>query len=256
MSIKTTSSEMTTHTNSNPLRPTILLNSPELSQSPRLSRLRDLLDTVFRDAHINGCPGKILLPDSVGRLEAGPQQLVSELGPDGFCIIMFADDTGADKIIACACAKPYKPTKAGETHGSAVNMMFKRPPVSEDESTSGHHDDAGLVPGLDRAAQSRWELLAFAVAVEFQGQGIAGKLTRMCVAEIRRRAEAAFRGKGQAGRPRIVLMLSSLQELNEAYYLKRGWTRTAIRTMPQGTGGGDSFSIVEMVKVLDDDDEK
>ena len=106
-------------------RPTILLNSPELSKSPYLDALKVLLDEVFDWAHVKAIPGKEFLPDKMGRLQSGPQQLVSEIGPNGFCIIMFEGKIGG-KIIATASAKPYKPTKDGDSYGSEVNMMFKR----------------------------------------------------------------------------------------------------------------------------------
>ena len=49
----------------------------------------------------------------------------------------------------------------------------------------------------------------------------------------------------------ILLMLSSLQELNESYYQKRGWSTTNIRRFPKGTmGSQDGFGVVEMMKVI------
>ena len=218
-----------------------MLNSPELSVSPYLTEVGDLLDEVFRWAHTKKLPGKELLPSSVGRLQTGPQQLVAEIGADGFCIIMFEGEVGG-RIIATASAKPYKPTKAGDTYGSDINMLFKRAP--QEGSNNRDTMDAGIV-GSDVENQSRWELLAFATDVSLMGQGIAGKLTSLTTAEIRRRAAVE-------GKSKIVLMLSSMKELNEAYYLKRGYTTMNVKIFPPGTGGSrDGFSVAEMVKVLE-----
>ena len=224
-----------------PKRSTILLNSPELSTSSYLDPLRVLLDEVFTWCHTKGVPGKELLPASIGRLQSGPQQLVSEIGPDGFCIIMFDVEVGG-RIIATASAKPYKPTKPGTTHGSEVNMLFKRKPV--EDSNNKDTMDAEVV-GSDIENQSRWELLAFATDVKLMGQGIAGQLTEMTHAEIRKRAAAE-------GKTKVVLMLSTMKELNEPYYLKRGYKTMSVNVFPPGTGGSkDGFSIAEMVKVLE-----
>ena len=224
-----------------PKRSTILLNSPELSKSPYLDPLKVLLDEVFCWCHTKAIPGKELLPASVRRLESGPQQLVSEIGPNGFCIIMFDGEVGR-RIIATASAKPYKPTKSGVTHGSEVNMLFKRKP--EEESNNKDTMDAEVV-GSDVENQSRWELLAFATDVKLMGQGIAGHLTEMTHAEIRKRAAAE-------GKTKVVLMLSTMKEVNEPYYLKRGYKTMNVRTFQPGTSGSrDGFSVAEMVKVLE-----
>lgn len=217
-------------------RPTVLLPSAELSRAPYLDALKALLDEVFDWAHVSAIPGKEFLPDKMGRLQSGPQQLVDEIGPDGFCIIMFEGEIGG-RIIATASAKPYKPTKDGVIHGSEVIMMFKRAPGQD-------LMDADVV-GSDVEKQSRWELLAFATDVQLMGQGIAGQLTEMVNAEIRRRAAAE-------GKTKIVVMLSAMQETNEAYYLKRGFKTMSVKTFPPGTQGSrDGFAVAEMVKVLD-----
>ena len=189
-------------------RPTILLDSPKLSKSQYLDGLKVLLDDVFTWAHTKAVPGKEFLPATVGRLESGPQQLVSELGPDGFCIIMFEGKVGG-KIIATASAKPYKPTKEGTSYGSDTNMLFKRPPGAKETM------DAEVV-GSDVENQSRWELLAFATDIELMGKGIAGQLAEMTNVEVRKRAASE-------GKTKVVLMLSTMKDLNEPYYLKRGF---------------------------------
>lgn len=219
-----------------PRRPTLLLNSPELSKSPYLNDLKVILDEVFDWAHVRAVPGKEFLPDKMGRLQSGPQQLVSEIGPNGFCIIMFDGKIGG-KIIATASAKPYRPTKNGESYGSDINMLFKRAPAEDPMDVE--------VVGSDVEKQSRWELLAFATDVNLMGQGIAGRLTELTNAEIRKRAAAE-------GKTKIVLMLSTMQDVNEPYYRKRGFKTMSVKAFPPGTQGSrDGFSVAEMVKVLE-----
>lgn len=55
----------------------------------------------------------------------------------------------------------------------------------------------------------------------------------------------------EEGKSKIRLMLSTMQDLNETYYAKRGWTTTAVRRFPPGTSGSrDGFGVVEMGKVV------
>ena len=104
--------------------------------------------------------------------------------------------------------------------------------------------DAEVV-GSDVDNQSRWELLAFGTDVSLMGQGLAGQLTELTNAEIRRRAAAE-------GKTKIVLMLSTMRDVNEPYYLKRGYKTMSVKTFPPGTQGSkDGFSVAEMVKVLE-----
>ena len=58
---------------------------------------------------------------------------------------------------------------------------------------------------------------------------------------------------GGEKKKQIVLYLSTMQELNEGYYLRRGWTTTGLRRFDGGDvpGSPDGFGIVEMVKVLE-----
>ena len=120
-----------------------------------------------------------------------------------------------------------------------------------------------------------------------QGRGIAGQIMGLTVEEIKRRVVESKnegherrhgmncegrnnRGGDEKGhddddddnvgrkekekkreKGEVLLMLSSMQELNEAYYAKRGWETTGVRRFPPGTmGSRDGFGVVEMMKVV------
>lgn len=172
--------------------------------------------------------------------------MLSELGPSGFCLIAFSDS----EIIGTISAKPFEESKAepAVAPDGHPRLLFKRPPpVSREQEVmrQGAEDEDG----------ERWELLASAVALRVKGMGVASVLADNCVEEIRRMVREGERnGEGEVNGERdekVILYLSTLQELNEEYYQKRGWRSTGVRRFEAGTAGSrDGFGVVEMVKVV------
>ena len=177
--------------------------------------------------------------------------MLDEIGPDGFCVITFEHTSENAAIIGSVSAKPF--TVATQKHeadeGVHPRLLFKRaPPEKIDEAVEGETGE-------------KWELLAMAVALRVKGKGVAGLLMEKCVEEIRRRvtsAAAADIGSKEVNRSwkdredrNIVLYLSTLQEINEGYYLRRGWRTTNVKSVEKGTAGSLlDFHIAEMVKVV------
>ncbi|KAL2049923.1 hypothetical protein ABVK25_009790 [Lepraria finkii] len=96
----------------------------------------------------------------------------------------------------------------------------------------------------------KWEVLVMVVEPELQGRGISGQLMGMTVEEIKRRCVTQIQKGKESGK--AMLMLSSMQELNETYYAKRGWTTTGVTRFQPGTmGRRDGFGVVEMMKIVD-----
>ena len=149
---------------------------------------------------------------------------------------MLAEDAeGDEKVMATASAKPYTSHKT-PANGERSESLFKRQPGTDRE--------------LEKyKALPKWEVLVMVVEPELQGRGIAGQLMGMTVEEIKRRCVTDPKGK-ESGK--VMLMLSSMQELNETYYAKRGWTTTGVRRFQPGTmGSRDGFGVVEMMKIVD-----
>ena len=98
-----------------------------------------------------------------------------------------------------------------------------------------------------------------AVEPELQGRGIAGQIMDITVEEIKRRVRnaASFQdrkvGDASVGEKRqVMLLLSTMQEVNEAYYRKRGWVCTGVRRFGSGVlGSRDGFGVVEMGRCVD-----
>ncbi|KAK0513403.1 hypothetical protein JMJ35_004389 [Cladonia borealis] len=275
---------LTTHTQ--------LLSPISLNASPYLPALFKLLNHCFDISH--NPPGHSYLPhSSTSRLKTYTQ-LSEEIGPDGFTIIMLAQDTSTqahslssseerkqETVIATASAKPYTPPrpsssnnnsspgKKEEENNEKASELFKRQP--------GTDTDAALAA---YAELPKWEILCMVVEPGLQGRGIAGQLMDLIIQEIEHRVRGAEKnkgggkgegegegegeGKGMGGnghgdereggkkeKTEILLLLSTLLEINQSYYQKRGWETSNIRNFPPGTmGSRDGFGVVEMMKVV------
>ncbi|KAL8792475.1 MAG: hypothetical protein Q9195_004931 [Heterodermia aff. obscurata] len=232
---------------------TTTLSTPQLSRSPHLPALCDLINLAFDHAHRTGHRTTLL---TELRLQ-DPTQLLEELGPNGFCILTFdsSDDNSteasSEKLIATASAKPYSPSSSTEPAKadslvSEVNNLFKRTPVLPQLATSAlfpEEDGREAGEGLPT-----WEILAMGVDPALRGRGIAARMLEATIEEIRGRIggkeEEAWKGE-------IKILLSTLKELNEGYYQRKGWRTTAERRFEAGVGGSEEgFGVVDMVRVV------
>ena len=166
---------------------------------------------------------------------------------------------GGDTVIATASAKPYVPPEPYNNEagtGEAGEKIFKRQPGTDNALAA-------------YAELPKWEILCVCVEPTLQGRGIAGQLMGLTVEEIKRRVVEGIKeaqeskmgkknvngenrnGTKEKAKSEVLLMLSSMQELNEAYYAKRGWQTTGVRRFPPGTlGSRDGFGVGEMMKVV------
>ena len=262
---------------------TLLLSPNSLNASLHLPALFKLINHSFNISH--NSKGRSLLPSSPTSRLKTHIQLSEEIGPDGFTIIMVAQDSSAqvygegegkqegrgDMVIATASAKPFIPPAPHNNESGreqAGEKLFKRQPGTDNALTA-------------YAELPKWEILCTCVEPTLQGRGIAGQLMGLTIEEIKRRVmenkdggyERRHEGNGEMNgedknhhqkneeadaeetkekaKGELLLMLSSMQELNESYYAKRGWQTTGVRRFPPGTmGSRDGFGVVEMMKVV------
>lgn len=264
---------------------TEILSPATLAQSPHLPAMVKLINYTYDQSHINS---GLLPPGPTTRLRS-LSQLSSELDPDGFTILTFSPEhrlhgeciegltTNADNgatLIATASAKPYVPTEPkGEEIGHKGHLLFKRPPpgasLPEMNSEGGMSDDYDDKEG----SWPKWEILAIAVHPSLQNRGLASTLLGRVIEEIKTRSipfktptkhphphhqnstsrpETTPNNDGEAAKGKVMLMLSTMLELNESYYLKRGFATTAVRRFEPGTmGSRGGFGVVEMMRWVD-----
>ncbi|KAL9603533.1 MAG: hypothetical protein Q9179_002150 [Wetmoreana sp. 5 TL-2023] len=232
-----TSESHSQHRRTYPLT-TRLLSSPSLSASPYFPDLVNVINRAFSHSHVHGA-GYEIFPSALKRLWK-PEQLGAELGSEGFCIIAFSSegDGGHGRLVGTASAKPYHAQKAREGAGGELNLMFKRSVANKVVDSSETRDEEAL---------PTWELLAMAVEPDLQGQGISTQLLGLALEEIKRRVAAETR----IAKNGVRIFISTMKELNEEYYLKKGWMTTDERRFPRGIAGStNAFTIVDMVRTI------
>ena len=224
----------------------ILLTPSTLPAYPNLPQLARLINVAFASTHTRDN----LFPADMKRL-SHPGQLVDEIGPLYFTYIITssttADSTGAPRIYAAASGRKLLPKGEG-----VPNEMRQL-----ERMTEGGSDD------------KRWELKMLVVDPALHAQGLGSLLMGLVEAEVRKRfeertvAEAVVvggrRDKEASGKEKVwgvkgkrcLLLLDTLKEVNEAYYLKKGFTATEERSFPVGAfGSSTGFSIIYMEKIL------
>lgn len=155
---------------------------------------------------------------------------------------------------------------------SDVNRMFKRPepvlpiPPKPTTNASSHMEEEDGEEKWGKDIPS-YEILAMAVSPELQGRGIASQLLDATVRTIRERVretnlsalEAGIGEGGGAGGEkggRVKILLSTLKELKEEYYVRKGWKSTHERRFPAGVGGSEEgFGVVDMIRIVSLDEQ-
>ena len=185
--------------------------------------------------------------------------------------VLFRSPNG-QRVIGTASARPHTITKEGKGIVNPTISLFKRSSLAPDSAQT--NDDDGI---------PQWEILASAVDPTLQGRGLGTQLMNLTIDEIKRRCGSGLRdpsvAASEASQSRnqeasgtildrgettpdginglgakkenkeVILLLSTMQQLNEQYYTMRGWTATQTKHFPPGTRGSqDGFSIVEMCK--------
>lgn len=219
-----------------------------------LPSLTTLINLCYSVGH-SSSPHGILLPYSWQRLSTNTS-LIEEVGKDGFIFILTAHtpEDGKPGLIASASAKPFKELDHHElAQGSHVLTNFKRKATAPKTTSlssdfvqvphpSSEHDPDAV---LDKdSALPKWEIICNVVHPDYQKRGIAGQLHDAVIKEIRSRESP---NEDQD----VDLVITTMKELNEVYYQKRGFVTTAEKRFEKGVGGSEvGFSVVETEKIV------
>ncbi|KAI4186067.1 MAG: hypothetical protein L6R41_003724 [Letrouitia leprolyta] len=232
------------------------LYSPAFLESQNTDLLHDLtalINLCYSIGHTTS-PHGILLPYSRQRL-ATDVSLIGEVGTEGFILVLFSQESqGEKKPIASISAKPFKILRHDElAEGSELLTSFKRraaaPQSTSTSRDTAQHDKADIaheaqIPLETLADLPQWEIICNVVHPDYQRRGIAGQMFNAMTSEIRNRIS----GNNEK---RIHLVITTMKEMNETYYQKRGFVTTRETRFEKGTAGSEvGFSIVEMERIV------
>ncbi|KAL8714292.1 MAG: hypothetical protein Q9225_006596 [Loekoesia sp. 1 TL-2023] len=228
--------------------------SLEREHADLLPPLTALINLCYSVGHTSS-PHGVLLPYSYKRL-ATNTSLLTEVGRNGFVLVLsIKDSEGQEELIASASAKPFK--ELGHTElvqGIELLHHFKRraaapPPITStsssplqtQDSNSGEDTVAPLEKGDD---PPKWEIICNVVHPGYQKRGIAAQLFDALIREIRKR-------EPKSGSKRVHFVITTMKEMNEIYYQKRGYVTTREQRFEKGVGGSEvGFSVVEMERII------
>ena len=177
-----------------------------------------------------------------------PTAFMDELGSECFTFVLTADTSALSPSNSNTGLKAAKEFQAPVVLGTASFRPYRHKEYSTldpiSQAYSRKDDPALLEPWIDN-----WEIKLLAVDPSIQKQGIASLMLRLVEEEIRRRWEAAVvgelatvgakRDRSKGKERKLRLLLSTLKEMNAAFYERRGWVLTEDRRMGKGFQGSE-----------------
>ncbi|KAG8987581.1 hypothetical protein FRB94_002612 [Tulasnella sp. JGI-2019a] len=215
-----------------------LLTPEQLKHYPYLTELRLLVNAAFESNH-SGPTSNYLFPSTAQRHETNAQ-LLAGLGSDFFTYIISSPipDNGAPRIYASASGRVCIPQE---------NQSDERPKELQFLQQT---------KAIDLEENEVWELRMLVVDPTLHKQGLASLLMKAVETEVVKRsmekrpqlskvASNGMTGNGNGDvlknkEPpirKLILKLGTCREVNEAYYLRRGFVTTGIVQMPKGVYG-------------------
>ncbi|KAG8989763.1 hypothetical protein FRB94_014029, partial [Tulasnella sp. JGI-2019a] len=213
-----------------------LLTPEQLKNYPYLAPLRTLVNAAFISNHA-GPVTDYLFPDTLQRLVTD-DQLSAELGGNFFTYIVSSPipEDGLPRLYASASGRLYIPKVVPQGVPEDVVVMQR-------------------TGALDLENQDVWELKMLVVDPTLQKQGLASLLMNLVEAEVvRRTAEkrsqlstmqdvvdimpnskrATEQSNGPVVGKKVILTLDTCREINEAYYVRRGFVTTEVKPQRKG----------------------
>ncbi len=208
--------------------------TPDLADTPKLNQLWQFANDVFNDS-LRQRPE---LGFNQGKRFEQPRDFLEEMGPNAITFIQYGRNAKAPdertEIIATAGCKPWHiALKLDER----VERMREERRAKERESAPGQggsdqafytkeHEDQ-LLKQLEKIGPMehsdgqdgvpRWEVMTVCVHPDWQKQGLAEKLLDTVRKEVSSQVKA--QGKG----PMFKLMVRTMKEINEKYWLRKGF---------------------------------
>ncbi|KAL8966539.1 MAG: hypothetical protein Q9197_005924 [Variospora fuerteventurae] len=232
--------------------------SRDLAAASKLESIWNFANDVFADRQRN-------FPDlgfEEGKRFERPQDFQDEMGPSAVTFIQYGRDlrkpNGEAEIIATAGCKPwniaFKLDERVERMREERRAREREATKSQGESNDGFytkaHEDQ-LLESLEKTGPMthsdgqddvpRWEVMTVCVHPDWQKQGLAEKLLEVVREEVSSQVKA--QGKG----PEFKLMVRTLKEINEKYWLSKGFKTVGEKFFEPGLFGSPTgFHIIDL----------
>ncbi|KAL8718802.1 MAG: hypothetical protein Q9225_004112 [Loekoesia sp. 1 TL-2023] len=235
--------------------------SKELAKTLKLNLLWEFTNDAFADAARQHPE----LGFAEGKRFEQPEDFIEEMGPNGITFIQYGPDSqqepgGSARIIATAECKPWSGADKldqrvkrmrEEREAREKGMTNGQPSRGEGFYTKAHEEQ--LLQQLEKVESithsdgqddvPRWEVMTVCVRPDWQKQGLADRLLEMVTDEVRSQVEA--QGKG----PRFKLVVRALKEINEKYWLSKGFKPVGERFFEPGIFGSPTgFHILDLTR--------
>ncbi|KAL8701626.1 MAG: hypothetical protein Q9201_004811 [Fulgogasparrea decipioides] len=232
--------------------------SKDLAKTSKLQPLWEFANYAFDD-NMAKYPE---LGFTEGKRFEQPQDFEEEMGPTGVTFIQYASISpqpeGSDRIIATAGCKPWSSVLMLDER---VERMRKEREAREKSTPKGQelsansfytkeHEDQ-LVQQLEKVGPMvhndgqddvpRWEVMTVCVHPDWQKQGLADQLLNRVAEEVG--SQVRMSGKG----PEFKLMVRVLKEVNEKYWLRKGFKPVGEKFFEPGLFGTKTgFHIMDL----------
>lgn len=199
---------------------------------------------------------------SEGKRFEQPSDFTDEMGIDGVTFIQYAsssrEDSGNAKIVAIAGCKPWSSAykldervkRMREEREAREKEPAKSPVPGHDGFYTKEHEDQlleqieKLGPMDDSQEQdgvARWEVMTVCVHPEWQKKGLADRLLEKVAEEVSSQVKSS--GKGHE----FKLMVRTMKEINEKYWLSKGFKPVGEKFFEPGTFGSPTgFHILDL----------
>ena len=234
------------------------ISSKDLKSTEELRALWEFANSAFAHS-LQQYPEMGL---SEGKRFEQPTDFTEEMGVDGITFITYAlslpDDPGNAKIVATAGCKPW--SSAFKLDERVKRMREEREAREKGTANAPEHGDANfytkehedqLLNQIERLGPTdnsqeedgvpRWEVMTVCVHPNWQKKGLADKLLEKVAEDVSSRVKSS--GKG----PEFKLMVRTMKEVNEKYWLNKGFIPIAEKFFEPGTFGSPvGFHILDL----------
>jgi len=220
----------------------ITIARADLPSSPLLPQLVALVIESFKSQRLTS--------SELGRLPGGAEQLLGEFGLGSWTIIL-ADAQDVKTLYGTVTVEPRPLITTSTAEGDIGEWILDQPvPVIEGYDLSAFSTSNRFSAVAD---ETRWIVRCLCVGDQFQKRGIAEWLMLMAQHLVVEHAlQANAMGTVDPPTRRVRLLLTAIQEVNGAWFSKRGMIVYLVKTMPPGfLGAKVKLSLVDMFKLLE-----